>query len=233
MGVLGQPHPARSDDAAGDPRIKHIIVLMMENRSFDHLLGLLMSEIPDLRGVHVGDWTNTDDKGTVHSLAAGAAYQGQFLVDPPHDFWSVHQQIYGQPGQPATQQSQSVHAGIRRDLCASRRQPGQRHEVLQPAATADHAARSPRIISCATNWFASLPGPTNPNRAFAHFGTSFGRVDNGPVWFREPISARKRASTVDWRWRQDGQDLLLQPAERDDRDDVSSRRPTSGSIAIS
>src|SRR2546428_791841 len=33
------------------------------------------------------------------------------------------------------------------------------------------------------NWFASVPGPTNPNRAFAHFGTSFGRVDNGPVWF--------------------------------------------------
>jgi len=30
MGVLAQPHPARSDDAAGDPRIKHIIVLMME-----------------------------------------------------------------------------------------------------------------------------------------------------------------------------------------------------------
>src|SRR2546426_12629348 len=23
------------------------------------------------------------------------------------------------------------------------------------------------------NWFASVPGPTNPNRAFAHFGTSF------------------------------------------------------------
>jgi phospholipase C len=33
------------------------------------------------------------------------------------------------------------------------------------------------------NWFASVPGPTNPNRAFAHFGTSFGRIDNGPVWF--------------------------------------------------
>ena len=33
------------------------------------------------------------------------------------------------------------------------------------------------------NWFSAVPGPTNPNRAFAHFGTSFGRVDNGPVWF--------------------------------------------------
>ena len=27
-------------------------------------------------------------------------------------------------------------------------------------------------------WFASLPGPTVPNRLFAHFGTSFSNVDN-------------------------------------------------------
>ena len=27
-------------------------------------------------------------------------------------------------------------------------------------------------------WFSSLPGPTVPNRAFAHFGTSFGKVSN-------------------------------------------------------
>src|SRR5258708_14883569 len=27
-------------------------------------------------------------------------------------------------------------------------------------------------------WFSSLPGPTVPNRLFAHFGTSFGNVDN-------------------------------------------------------
>jgi phospholipase C len=27
-------------------------------------------------------------------------------------------------------------------------------------------------------WFASLPGPTVPNRLFAHFGTSFNNVDN-------------------------------------------------------
>ena len=26
-------------------------------------------------------------------------------------------------------------------------------------------------------WFSSLPGPTIPNRAFAHFGTSFGKTD--------------------------------------------------------
>jgi phospholipase C len=64
VGVGGPPRAARADDGAGHPRIKHIDVLMMDNRSFDHMFGLLMDEIPDLRGVHPGDWTNIDDQGT-------------------------------------------------------------------------------------------------------------------------------------------------------------------------
>ena len=41
----------------------------------------------------------------------------------------------------------------------------------------------PVITTLASNflvfnqWFSSLPGPTIPNRAFAHFGTSFGKTD--------------------------------------------------------
>ncbi len=36
-------------------------------------------------------------------------------------------------------------------------------------------------------WFASIPGPTVCNRAFAHFGTSFGRVDMNPFYVGQPI----------------------------------------------
>src|SRR5262245_9674313 len=68
VGVGGRPRVARSDDGGGHPRIKHIVVLMMENRSFDHMFGLLMNEIPGLRGVSVGEWTNVDDQGNVHAL---------------------------------------------------------------------------------------------------------------------------------------------------------------------
>ena len=100
VGALGSPRAVRSNDVGGDPRIKHIVVLMMENRSFDHMFGLLMSEIPGLRGVREGEWTNVDDKGNVHALTADAAYQGQLRVDPPHDFWSVNDQIFAHPGQP-------------------------------------------------------------------------------------------------------------------------------------
>src|SRR5208337_590998 len=38
-------------------------------------------------------------------------------------------------------------------------------------------------------WFASIPGPTICNRAFAHYGTSFGRVDMNPFDVIEPIKS--------------------------------------------
>ena len=38
-------------------------------------------------------------------------------------------------------------------------------------------------------WFASIPGPTICNRAFAHYGTSFGRVDMNPFDVIEPFKS--------------------------------------------
>ena len=42
-----------------DP-IEYIIVLMLENRSFDHMLGDLQQFIPDLDGIPPGGSTHTD-----------------------------------------------------------------------------------------------------------------------------------------------------------------------------
>src|SRR5258707_13524094 len=78
---------------AADPRIKHIVVLMLENRSFDHMLGLLMRDIPDLRGVRPGDYFNKGKDGTRFYVTAGAEYQGQFPDDPPPQFENVHDQL--------------------------------------------------------------------------------------------------------------------------------------------
>src|SRR5262249_54254644 len=69
-----------------DPRILHIVVLMMENRSFDHMLGLLAPEVPGLRGVSLGEHSNVGLDGARYDLTDGARYQGQLFVDPPHEF---------------------------------------------------------------------------------------------------------------------------------------------------
>src|SRR5262245_14859822 len=77
VGIVRPARAARAQESGPHPAIKHVVVLMMENRSFDHLFGLMMSEIPDLRGVRVGEWSNVDDDGNSHSLTDDAAYQGQ------------------------------------------------------------------------------------------------------------------------------------------------------------
>ena len=181
VGAFGRPRTARADDGCGHPCIKHIVVLMMENRSFDHMLGLLMNEIPDLRGVRIGEWSNVDDKGNVHPLTDDAAYQGQLRVDPPHDFWSAQQQIYANPGQPVTQPPQPGMRGFAVTYARAGGNPANIMKCFRPERLPTIRALAKNYLVC-DNWFASLPGPTNPNRAFAHFGTSFGRVDNGPVW---------------------------------------------------
>ena len=167
VGVLGQPRAARSDDGGGHPRIKHIVVLMMENRSFDHMFGLMMDEIPGLRGVRSGEWTNVDDKGNVHRAdrrrgvpgAAPRRSAARFLEREPADLRA--------PGTAGAAAAAAGHAGIRRDLCASRRQPGQHHEMLQPGATCRPSARWPRTTSCATTGSPRCRArriPTAPSR---------------------------------------------------------------------
>ena len=80
-----------------DPRVEHLVVLMMENRSFDHMIGLLKDEIDDLRGVAAGDYSNPDTVGTDVPLTDDAKYQGQLKSDPGHDFNDVYLQMYGTP----------------------------------------------------------------------------------------------------------------------------------------
>ncbi|MFZ0962877.1 MAG: alkaline phosphatase family protein [Terriglobia bacterium] len=47
----------------GLANIKHIVVLMMENRSFDHMMGFLKSLNPSIRGVLGNDCSNADPTG--------------------------------------------------------------------------------------------------------------------------------------------------------------------------
>jgi phospholipase C len=175
-----------------DPRMKHLVVLMMENRSFDHMLGLLKAENSEIRGVAPGDYINLDTVGAAVDVSDDAAYQGQLLVDPGHDFNDVYFQMYGVPfdgsvaGTPTMsgfvksyEQQAGAGAGAEVMRCF-------RPEQLPALVT---LAREYAICD---QWFSSVPGPTLPNRAFAHFGTSFGRLDMSPDYFRAKSSIYQR-----------------------------------------
>jgi phospholipase C len=177
-GVRVRSAPAREGIVAADPRIKHIVVLMLENRSFDHMLGLLMRDIPDLRGIHGGDYSNRDKNGTRFDVTDGAEYQGQFPVDPPHEFEDVAIQLYGD-GDPRL--AVPSMEGFALSYQRGGGDPAKVMRCFRPEQLPVLTALAKHYLVC-DNWFASVPASTPPNRQFAHFGTSFGQVDSTLIW---------------------------------------------------
>jgi phospholipase C len=175
-----------------DPRIKHIVTLMMENRSFDHLLGLMKAENPALRGISPGEYSNDTTTGVAIPVSAGATSQGQLPIDPGHEFVDVYMQMYGKPFAGVTTGTPDMSGFV------------QNYEQLAGQGKGDVVMRCfapddlPTLTSLARSyavcdaWFSSVPGPTLPNRAFAHFGTSFGRLDMSPDYFRMRPSIYQR-----------------------------------------
>src|SRR5260370_5373734 len=82
-------------------KLRHIVVLMMENRSFDHMLGGIslvieggQKKYPKINGL-TGNEANPDSAGNMVKVQANAKYQGQLDHDPDHHFQGVDLQIFG------------------------------------------------------------------------------------------------------------------------------------------
>jgi phospholipase C len=167
------------------PEIKHIVVLMMENRSFDHLLGWLQSDSYRIDGL-TGNESNRDSSGEPVKVTNDADYSGDYVPDVAHDFLNVNQQIFGTRtpavGAPALMSGFVTSYGS---------VPGSNiaksHHVMKcfdPKKVPVIANLAQQYALC-TRWFSSVPGPTLPNRAYAHGATSVGHVDMTVNWWKE------------------------------------------------
>jgi phospholipase C len=158
----------------GLDRLKHLVVLMMENRSFDHMLGGLKLTDPRIDGLD-GTESNPDTTGTLASVQPLAEFQDQLDPDPDHHFPAVDLQIFNgdmTPDRTPTMQGfVKSYFAQRKDVKHSRKImyyfPPDKLPVLTTLATE---------FAVFNRWFSSIPGPTLCNRAFAHYGTSFGHV---------------------------------------------------------
>ena len=97
--------------------LKHLVVLMMENRSFDHMFGGL-NGAGGIDGL-TGNESNPDVNGRPVKVQPKAQYQGQLDPDPDHYFKAVHKQIFAG----GTTPSGEVLGGARRDEPLPRRTP--------------------------------------------------------------------------------------------------------------
>jgi phospholipase C len=66
---------------AGFDALQHLVVLMMENRSFDHMLGALRASDARIEGFPDG-WANPDNQGNPVAAQAKAKYQSQLDLIP-------------------------------------------------------------------------------------------------------------------------------------------------------
>ena len=113
--------------------LRHIVVLMMENRSFDHLLGglsLVMEggkkKYPQINGL-TGTESNPDTAGNTIKVQPNAKYQGQLDHDPDHHFPGVDLQIFGAlpgPGRVENMKGHHVLLSSRETACAHKARDG-------------------------------------------------------------------------------------------------------------
>ena len=161
--------------SAGLDNLKHVVVLMMENRSFDHMLGALHAEDARINGL-AGNETNPDTTNEPAQVAPQAEFQSQLDPDPDHSFPAVQKQLFfGTPGPPAVAAMQ----GFVQSYWDQQHNVAHSHKIMYYFAPGKlpvlHAlAQSYAVFN---GWFSSIPGPTVCNRAFAHYGTSFGQVN--------------------------------------------------------
>ena len=147
----------------------------MENRSYDHMLGYM--QVPGLDGL-TGNETNLDNNGQAQKVQPTAAAQAELNPDPDHSWPGVNTQIFGNPqgtddGSPKMQGFIKSYFTKMQNVKHSRNIMNCFSPDNLPVLT--YLAQQYAVCD---RWFSSLPGPTVPNRLFAHFGTSFGNVDN-------------------------------------------------------
>jgi phospholipase C len=174
--------------------LKHIVVLMMENRSFDHMLGSLKAVNPAIDGL-AGNETNPDSTGVPVSVAPNAAYQSQLDPDPDHHFPAVDLQIFGGITTAQDPNRQANMQGFVKSYFNQQFNIAHSHLIMNyfPQQMLPVLTGLAKEFAVFNRWFSSIPGPTLCNRAFAHYGTSFGQVSMDVFyWNKQYLSVYER-----------------------------------------
>jgi phospholipase C len=184
--------------------IDHVVVLMLENRSFDHMLGFLKHPSPEFDGLRGGGrYENPGWEGGA-AVAAAPHAKPVLPVGPDHSHDAVMEQIavkgLGAGARPTNQGFVTSYERKCRGLA-----PATFGGLLSPVlnrmisrktrATAPILGRGGLAMQCqppeqvpvlsrlalefavCTRWFCSVPGETWPNRNFVHAATSDGETE--------------------------------------------------------
>ena len=152
-----------------DP-IQHVVVLMLENHSFDQMLGCIKEIFPDLDGVDVAHediHTARDYPDRTHEIAQLHVHVRVSDPDPMHEHVNVLRQLDNEYGYVVDYLQAYPHVSFEKKTEVMGIYPRGFLPVLHTLA---------ENFGICDHWYSSLPGPTWPNRFFVHSGTANGHV---------------------------------------------------------
>ncbi|KAK4483090.1 hypothetical protein RD792_010267 [Penstemon davidsonii] len=169
------PFPKKHTHKIDGP-IKTLVVLVMENRSFDHMLGWLKKTRPDIDGL-TGSEFNRVNASDPTSRPVPVSDDAFFVdSDPGHSIQAIREQIFGSDDTSAdpapmngfAQQAESMGVeGLSKTVMSG----------FKPDLVPVYAELANQF-AVFDRWFASVPASTQPNRFYVHSATSHGASSN-------------------------------------------------------
>jgi phospholipase C len=192
----------------GLSEIQHIVVLMLENRSFDHMLGYLYSAEGNttpagqpFEGL-TGTESNPDGTGTPVPVSqiTPATPNAYYMpgADPGEGYMATNSQLFGSIAAPASPAAPAMQGFVKDFAYTLGWQSHEHGWTILPGTTANDimgcftpdtlpvlSALAKGYATC-DHWFSSAPTETLPNRAFALAATSQGHMDDKTRTFTSP-----------------------------------------------
>ncbi|ROW13794.1 hypothetical protein VPNG_03645 [Cytospora leucostoma] len=171
-------------------KITNVVVLVQENRSFDTFAGGLTynTTIDGLLHHNYCNSINTTDPNEAADVCAGPLANDVAADDPNHSISGVNMQLFStyHPDEDAVSTSpvwkyQNMRGFVTEQSVSYDTENKSRAAEAINYYTPEHI---PVFNSISENfvlfdrWFAAVPGPTNPNRAYITSGTSHGHGHN-------------------------------------------------------
>jgi phospholipase C len=214
--------PERIENMAGNqlPSVNYIVQLMLENRSFDHMLGFLYADAGNVSPTGqpfeglTGSESNADASGnTVTVFQIDHTAQGAYFMpgaDPGEGYANTNEQLFGSGKPPSPPVAANTGFVTNFADAITYDQRSGRSVQAGTAASAIMGAFPPAALpvlsglaagfAVCDHWYSSVPTETFPNRAFACAATSQGHMNDGTASFTvQSIFGLMAAHSLSWK----------------------------------
>jgi phospholipase C len=159
-------------------RVDHVVVVMLENRSFDHVIGFLKSEDANINGL-TGKESNPYNAADPNSPRVNVT-ENAIDVDPDagHSVEDTTEQVFGTLKEPLPLPAVAPMDGFVQNAEMKSHGWGPQVMACFNKSTVPVISTLAREFAVVDAYYSSVPGPTEVNRMYVHSSTSHGAAFN-------------------------------------------------------